>query len=79
MSASIPFSTRNPPEPLFTSSISSAWRARSSGRKPAGVRRRLAVIGDAEVVVARFLASQRQLLDRVGSIRVAGVAVEKSS
>ena len=44
----------------------------------AGVGGRLAVIGDAEVVVSRRLAGERQLFDRVGAVGVAGVAVEKA-
>ena len=44
----------------------------------AGVGRGLAVVGHAEIFVSRRLAGERQLLHGVGSIRVAGVAVQES-
>ena len=50
-----------------------------AGLEAAGVRGRLAVVGDADVLVARRAAGQRQLLDRVGAVGVARVAVEKAA
>ena len=50
-----------------------------AGLEAAGVRRGLAVVGDADVLVAGRAAGQGELLDRVRAVGVTRVAVEKAA
>ena len=49
------------------------------GLEPAGVRRGLAVIGDADVGVPGVATRERELLDGIGAVRVPGVAVQHAA